>query len=248
MNEARTIVTYAALSGTPFSFADKLPDLPEERIDLLRKTLPAMPIVPMDLFSRGSYSSWNLFREFTTESYTHDFPRIINLKINAASGIYDVVATTDWTGASQSRSISFGDKLGLDPEKSYLVFDFWNQTLIGTFQDQFTIDIEAHDTRVFHIRPLLERPQLLATDRHISGAYSIETLEWKGDKLTLNGASKIIPDTPYSVFLHVPNGFYLSDIDTEAKVLSQKTEGHLLKVTLSSLNEMASWSLMFKKE
>jgi len=248
MKEARTIATFAALSGTPYSFADRLPDLPEERIELLRKTLPAMPIVPIDLFSRGSYSTWTLFREFTSESYTHDFPRIINLKINAVSGIYDVVATTNWTVESQSRSIPFEDKLGLDPEKLYLVFDFWNQTLVGIFQDHFTIDIDPHDTRVFHIRPLVERPQILATDRHISGAYSIKMLKWDGEKLTLNGTSKTIPNTPYSVFAYVPNGYYLSEIDTETTVLLQEIKDHLLKVTLKGQDEIVTWSLLFKKE
>ncbi len=86
MSEARTIVTYAALSGTPYSFADRLPDLPDERINLLKMSLPTMPIVPMDLFSRGGYSSWDLFEEFTPETYEHNFPRIIDLKINTASG------------------------------------------------------------------------------------------------------------------------------------------------------------------
>jgi hypothetical protein len=248
MNEARTIVTFAALSGTPYSFADRLPDLPEERIELLRKTLPAIQIVPMDLFSRGSYSSWNLFHEFTAESYTHDFPRIIDLKINAASGIYDVVAATNWTGESQSRSISFEDKLGLDPEKLYLVFDFWNQALVGTFQDQFTINIDPHDTRVFHIRPLLERPQFLGTSRHISGTFSIESLAWDDERLILSGISKTITNTPYSLFLHVPNGFHVLEIDTGAKILYQETENNLLKVTVNSQGEKVTWSIMFKVE
>jgi hypothetical protein len=202
----------------------------------------------MDLFSRGSYSTWNLFGEFTKESYTHDFPRIIDLKINSASGIYDIVATTNWTGEPQSRSISLEDKLGLDPEKLYLVFDFWDQTLVGTFQDQFTINIDPHDTRLFHIKPLLKRPQFLGTSRHISGTFSIELLEWDDERLILSGISKTIPETPYSLFVHVPNGFYLLDIDTDAKVLSQKNEDHLLKVTLNSRDEKVTWSLMFKGE
>ncbi|MCK5464420.1 MAG: alpha-galactosidase, partial [Bacteroidales bacterium] len=164
MNEARTIVTFAALSGTPYSFADRLPDLPEERINLLKKSLPTMPIMPMDLFSRGGYSSWGLFKEFTPETYEHNFPRIVDLKINSASGKYDVVAATNWTNVSEFRNISFAGNLGLDPDIPYLVFDFWNQEFLGLINESVELNIKPHDTRVLHIRPLLQRPQVLVTD------------------------------------------------------------------------------------
>ena len=246
MNEARTIVTFAALSGTPYSFADRLPDLPAERIDLLKKSLPTMPIVPMDLFSRGGYSSWDLFEEFTPETYEHNFPRIIDLKINAASGRYDAVAVTNWTIKSQSREISFESKLGLDPEKSYLVFDFWNQEFLGIFKESVELNIEPHDTRVLHIRALCQRPQIMATDRHISGAYSIETLEWDAEKQTLSGSSKTVAGTPYSLFVHVPGKFSLSKIKSSAKTVPEKINDHVLKVTMKANDKMTNWSIIFK--
>ena len=246
MNEARTIVTFAALSGTPYSFADRLPDLPAERIDLLKKSLPTMPIVPMDLFSRGGYEIWGLFKEFTLETYEHNFPRIIDLKINATSGRYDVVAATNWTNKSQSREISLINKLGLDPEKSYLVFDFWNQEFLGIFKESVELNIEPHDTHVLHIRPLLQRPQILATDRHISGAYSIETLKWDAEKLILSGSSKTVAGTPYSLFVHVPGKFSLSKIKSNAKAVPEKINDHVLKITMKENDEITNWSIIFK--
>jgi hypothetical protein len=246
MNEARTIVTFASLSGTPYSFADRLPDLPEERIDLLKKTLPALPIVPMDLFSRGGYSSWGLFKEFTPETYEHNLPRIVDLKINAASGLYDVVAATNWTNESQLREISFEDKLGLDPEKSYQVFDFWNQEWLGTFDGSIKLDIEPHDTRVLLIRPLFPRPQLLATDRHISGAYSLESLAWDAEKHALKGSSKTIGGKPYSLFVHVPDEFVLSKIQSEAEAEPEHINQHVLKITMMADKNLTDWSIIFK--
>ena len=246
MNEARTIVTFAALSGTPYSFADRLPDLPAERIDLLKKSLPAMPIVPMDLFSRGGYSSWDLFEEFTPETYEHSFPRIIDLKINAASGKYDVVAATNWTNETQSRDISFDGQLGLDPERSYLVFDFWNQEFLGIFKESVELKIEPHDTRVLHIRPLLQRPQILVTDRHISGAYSIETLEWDTEKQTLKGSSKTIVGTPYSLYVYVPGEFSLWKIKSKAETVPETIHDNVFKVTMIANEKVTNWSIIFK--
>jgi hypothetical protein len=247
MNEARTIVTFASLSGTPYSFADRLPDLPAERIDLLKKSLPTMPIVPMDLFSRGGYSSWDLFEEFTPETYEHNFPRIIDLKINAASGRYDVVAVTNWTNKTMSREISFGGNLGLEPENSYLVFDFWNQEFLGMFKESVELKIEPHDTRVLHIRPLREGPQILGTNRHITGAYSIETLEWDAARQTLEGSSKTIAGKSYSLFIYVPEKFTLSKIKSKAKAAPEKINDMLFKVTLEPHEKMTNWSIIFKE-
>jgi len=205
-----------------------------------------MPIIPMDLFSRGGYSSWDLFEEFTPETYEHNFPRIVDLKINAASGRYDVVAATNWTGELQSREISFGGNLGLDPERSYLVFDFWNQEFLGMFKESVVLNIEPHDTRVLHIRPLLPRPQVLATDRHISGAYSIETMEWDAEKQTLKGSAKTIAGMPYSLYVHVPGKFSLSEIKSKAEAVPEKLNDNVYKVTFAADDKMTHWVIIFE--
>lgn len=246
ISEARTVATFASLCGTPYSFADKLEELPVERIDLLKKTLPALPIVPMDLFSRGGYSTWGLFREFTPETYKHNFPRIMDLKINRPSGKYDVVATTNWKDESISRSISFESMLGLDPQKSYLIFDFWNQQFLGVYKNEIELDIEPHDTRVLHVRPLLQRPQVLATNRHISGAYSIESLKWNEKKQILSGLSKTIANVSYSLFIYFPNDFSPSRIKSSANLTFKRVDDNVLKVTMTGKEEIVNWTISFK--
>lgn len=246
INEAKTIVTFAALCGTPFSFADRLPDLPEERINLLKKSLPTLPVVPMDLFSRGGYSSWNLFNEFTPESYKHNFPRIIDLKINKAAGIYDVVALINWSDDPENRNVSFENKLGLDPEKSYLVFDFWNQEFLGVYKDSVSLMVEPHETRVLHIRPVLGRPQLLGTDRHISGSYSIEELKWDSDSRTLSGMSRTVKGSTYTLFVYVPDGFSFSNISSNGKILTMNVQSGIVRIVVAGQKTPFNWSMIFK--
>ena len=246
--EARTVATFSALSGTACSFADMLFELPEERIQLLKKILPAMPIVPIDLFSRGGYMHWDLWEEFTPEQYVHDFPRIIDLKINAASGIYDVVAVTNWSQQKTTRRISFRDKLGLNPQNPYIAFDFWQQKLVGVFEDGLEVVIEPHDTRVFIIRPALSRPQLLATSRHITGAFSIKSLAWKQSESTLTGSSQTIPDEPYSLFVYIPEDLTMYGINTNAEILFQKNTNGLLEVAFKGQKELINWSFVFSSQ
>lgn len=63
-------------------------------------------------------------------------------------------------------------RINLQDGHRYVVFDFWNQKLLGVFSDAIQIDIEGHDTRVLLIHPLLNRPRLIANSRHVSAAYS----------------------------------------------------------------------------
>ena len=103
------------------------------------------------------------------------------------SGIYDVAALTNWRNSTANRELSFEGKLGLDSQASYVVFDFWAQKLLGVFKGKIALTIAPHDTRVLLIHPLENHPQLVGTSRHITGAYSIQQVEWDQAQKQLAG-------------------------------------------------------------
>ena len=121
--EARTLVTYVSLTGVVYSVSSIMPELPEERVKLLKMTLPTMPILPIDLFSRGTdMPQWDLFKHTTPDYYIHNYPEILDLKVNAKSGVYDVVGLTNWRSGTVTRELSFADKLGLNAETLAMSF------------------------------------------------------------------------------------------------------------------------------
>jgi hypothetical protein len=213
-------------------------------------TMPTLPILPVDLFSRGSDITWDKFKFTTPDTYIHDYPEIIDLKVNAISGIYDVAAFTNWRGENISKSISFSEKLGLDKGALYAVFDFWNQKLVGVLGDLMDIDIEPHDTRVFLIHPLQDHPQLIGNSRHISGVYSILDLKWDETTGTLSGSSETIKGDPYSLFVFVPDGVNLIKVKASAQSnrevdVTSVLSGNLLKITLAGSSGSVEWQLQF---
>jgi len=212
--------------------------------------LPTLPIMPVDLFSRGSHTEWNLFMHTTAADYIHNFPRILDLKVNAKSGVYDVVGLTNWRGESATRELSFAEQLGLDPDSSYVAFDFWNQKLYGVFKNRMKVHIEPHDTRVFLIHPLLNRPQLIGTSRHITGAYSILGLAWDSSGNRLTGSSRTVPGQDYVLWIYVPQGETVShvvartDKNQEVPVHDELT-ANSLKVSFQGQPEPVNWEVMF---
>ena len=128
--EARTQVTYIALTGVVYPVASVMPGLAPDRVQLLKATMPTLPIQPIDLFSRGSEKP--SFKPIPGLVRIPHFPEVLDLKINSTAGIYDVVAETNWGEESIQRTLSF-DHLGLDPDQAYVVFDFSKQQPVGVF-------------------------------------------------------------------------------------------------------------------
>ena len=159
--EARTLISYLALTGVAYPLASVLPELPEERVALLKSTLPTLPILPVDLFSRGTDMQWDRFTDTRPDDYIHNYPEILDLKVSARSGTYDVVGVTNWRGERATRELSFADQLGLPGGARYVVFDYWERRLLGVFTGTLRLDVEPHDTRVVLVHPLLPRPQLV---------------------------------------------------------------------------------------
>jgi hypothetical protein len=248
--EARTLVSMVALSGVAYSLTGVMPELPPERLPLVQRTLPTMPIAPMDLFSRGSDADWAQFRHVRADDYIHHYPEVLDLKVAAPSGTYDVVALPNWRSAAVTKSVSLSRQLGLDAGEKYVVFDFWNQALLGVVSDRISVEVEGHDTRVLLVHRLFERPQLIATSRHITGAYSIEDLSWDAAGNTLQGHSEVVPGADYTLFIHLPSGAPATLTPTASAggnpiPVQQKRTRDLLSLTFKSPESPVAWQVKF---
>ena len=247
--EARTAVAYVALTGVVYPLASIMSEVPSKRVELLKQTMPTLPILPVDLFSRGAETRFDLFKHTQAGYYIHNYPEILDLKVNAASGVFDVVAMTNWLAAPVTRTLKFADKLGLDPAGEYVVFDFWNRKLLGVFKNSLQADIGPHDTRVLLIHPRLDHPQLIGLSRHISGAYSINELRWDRTSNHLRGTSETVAGAPYTLFVYVPQDYRPAGARMPAGAATT-TEGPapgMLTVTFAGRNEPVRWDIGFEK-
>ena len=248
--EARTVLSHVALSGVVYSLGSLLPELPKERVKLLKATLPTLPIMPIDLFSRGTdMPMWDIFKHTTPDNYIHNYAEILDLKVNAPAGVYDVAAVTNWRSWTTTRPLAFADKLGLSPRASYVVFDFWAQKLLGTFKGRMDVTLEPHDTRVLFVHPYLGRPQLVGTSRHISGAYSIRDLSWDGAANRLHGTSDTVRGDDYTVWFYIPPGVTVAQVHVSAAgrdiPARHELTGNTLRVSFPGQQEAADWEVAF---
>lgn len=248
--EARTLVSYVAMTGVVYPLASVMPELPESRVQLLKATMPTLPIMPVDLFSRGNDNKWDTFRHERPDYYIHNYPEILDLKVNAISGRYDLVGVTNWRSTPATRVLDLSTKLHLDPNRQYVAFDFWNQTLAGVFEREMKLEVGPHDTRVLAVHPREGHPQLIGNSRHISGAFSVIANNWDGDKMALSGEAQTTGDDPYTVWIYCPKGFDVQKVEgavAGGKVISieQKAQGELLGISFRGGGETVRWTVHF---
>lgn len=248
--EARTLVTYAALTGVVYPLASVMPELPAERVELLQATMPTLPILPIDLFSRGTDSAWDKFKHVQANYYIHHYAELLDLKVDAPAGIYDVAAETNWRSESVERRLEFVRKLGLSAERSYIVFDFWKQQPLGVFKGKIDLTIGPHDTRVLLIHPFAGRPQLIANSRHISGSYSIVSQSWDAAGKNLRGESLTVAGKAYTLWFTIPGGYRKASVQVNGKAgkpisSSWRQQGQFASLRFMGTGEPAEWQVQF---
>lgn len=238
--EAYRSCMVTSLTGSLFMLTDKPERYKSEWVEAARRSIPVLHTLPGQLYDvdpgrsmyldrLGSEMSGSGERAFdASRSSPYD---LYLLEINR---IFEQWVVLGRVGES-STFIRFRD-LGLDPDKEYLVFEFWTKTFKGSFTGGFepgTID-QKFRCQLFCIRERTNHPQLLATNRHISsGSYEMAALSW--DSRSLSGVSTVLPNEPYVLYVIEPAGAVFKNAACEGAMFIQTTQrGMVREVVLRS--------------
>ena len=221
--QARSRVSAVSLLGLPVTFGDELTELPADRIEMLRRALPTLDIHPMDV------------RELT-----HDGKRFfVTLAVNTPFESWNVFDILNMQETKDSFTINLPDRLHIE-RGEYLVFDFWHQKLLGIFDGDITLELEANQSAVCAVRRLTGRPQIASTSRHLSqGAAELHNVRWDEDTLTLSGSSDVVKGDGYKIFVYVPDGYI--------PVSGEVKDGILTVMPDDSENREVEWKIAFTR-
>jgi hypothetical protein len=186
--QAEAAATIVALSGGNMISGDRLIDLDPAKLEILKKITPSYgeAAIPVDLFDADIPTTfvWHFERPFAQWSVAAFF-------------------NPDLTTAVERR-FAFR-RLGLDPAKSYLAFDFWKQRFVGEFANELGVTVQPGSVTLLALHAATGTPQVLSTSRHVTqGAIEIEDVQWNETDRTLSGISLGPPQSAHDVFVHVP--------------------------------------------
>ncbi|WP_422449135.1 Ig-like domain-containing protein, partial [Thermoanaerobacterium sp. DL9XJH110] len=234
-NESRYIASWVGVTGQMTVDSDWLPDVNPDRLELLKRIMPAHGLKPrpVDIFER-------------------DIPRIWLLAGDGKDSQRYVIGlfNSDDTEINISESL---DRIGISGNTVYEAYDFWNNKLLEPISGTLDLSVPAHDARVIEVRPVSDHPQVISTSRHITqGMVDLASETWDSAHYTLTGVSRVVGNDSYELRIVARNGWtvqsvQVSDADKGAGVnINYNQVGDLIRVTINSpVNRDVSWSVKF---
>jgi hypothetical protein len=234
--DARLICSWLTVSGQLSVSSDAFADLPAERLDLLRRTMPSHGLRPrpVDLFEQPVPRIWLLTDE--------------------RDGVRrDVIGLFNWSTREVRLEYPL-DRLGLPEKGEYAAFEFWSNRLLPPLVDRLQQTLPARSCAVWAVRRVSNHPQLLSTSRHITqGVVDVLAEKWDGRARALQGQSRVVGGDAYEMRIHRPKGWKTSGVEvaeqdrTAAVTASFKEEDGLVRVTIRSpKSREVSWKVRFQ--
>ena len=252
--EAYRSTMATSLTGSLFLLTDKPEVYLTPIIEPAKRATPVLFTYPGQVFDVDPSRSENLFRVDVEVSGSG--PRVFDasrepkvhlflLEINKSFGSWMLLGRT----GGDFESIPFSEA-GLAPDQEYYVFEFWSKRLMGSFQGSFSPGKinPRFNCQLFCIRKRLSRPQVIATNRHITcGGYDLEKLDWEEHVLT--GRSRVVGGETYILYVTQPAGFSIQSASCSAGARVLKTErqdGLTLVSIRSEKSSTVSWKLQYE--
>jgi hypothetical protein len=195
--DARVHATIHGLSGGPSILGDDIDRIDEDRLALIKKTLPRPRNVafPLDLF----------------DSPCPDHPKLFHRRIEKPWGRFDVLAVYNLSPDRLRQAVPL-ERLGLDPDSEYLVWEFWDERYVGRVKGQLGTDVPPGAVKVYRLVADPQRPVLLGTDMHLlMGEMEVAACEWDPAGRILGGRAVRPAGSTGNLFIHVPAALRVAD-------------------------------------
>ena len=229
LNKARWMASWLAVSGAMNTTSMQYSKLAPERLDLIKRTLPAhnLNARPVDILESKKPAIWTVENE-----------RV------------HVVGLFNWDEKKEAAFDYPLERMGLDASKSYDAFDFWENRYLGTIKGKLNTTLEGAHCQVLALRESVDHPQLLSTSRHITqGLIDVVSEDWNPSKRELSGTSELIANDPYEMRIVCPAGFQALEVatsDKAAKISTVEQADGLARVTITpSVTGKVKWGIKF---
>lgn len=269
---AKSVLSLISLAGGLCMLSDTKDAYTEEKLKIIKKTLPPLTSCtaetgPLNL-DFPAYT-WTKLHGFAVQS--HETPvemEDVNLKdAYDMAGIYPTMedehpfstlwsfhinhAKESWCVAGRFATIPlkaselYLERINLNPEQSYHVFDFWKQEYLGVVSEKVKVrELGLGECQILAFRKVKDIPQLIASSRHVSmDAVSVEKIGWEKNQLwlTLTGVKGSVENYWFAV----PNGYRLLDAEVAGGECQTARKEEIVKVSVEFKEQEIDLTLTF---
>ena len=192
LSQARTLSSWVGLTGFLNTTSEQYDKLPTERLDLLKRTLPAHGLAarPSDYLEQRVARVWIVSDDRSSPA-------------RHAIGFFNW-EVKDKKAVTIDRTLSHCD---LDDKKTYVGFDFWNNEFLPEITGRIKILLPYNECRIWSLREKTDHPMVVSTSRHVTqGIVDIVSERWDAGKRILSAESKVVAGDPYELRIYTPKG------------------------------------------
>lgn len=186
--QAEAAATIIALSGGNMISGDRLSQLDPYKLEILKKITPSFgeAATPVDLFDAEQQS-------------------VFAIKIKKSFAEWTVAAFFNPSLTTTAEKKFPLQRLWMDPNKTYIAFDFWKQEFIGEIAGELNVIVQPGSVTLLTLHERTGKPQFLSTDRHVlQGAIETDNVHWVENTKSISGIATGPLHSSYKVFLYVP--------------------------------------------
>jgi hypothetical protein len=218
LSHAQMAATLHAFSGGPTMLGDDIRHIGEDRLSLIKKTLPRSRDIgrPIDLF----------------DSPYPDGPHMFHRRIAKAWGGFDVVAIYNFQSTPKTMTIDF-KRLGLANEAEVLVWDFWNEAFVGRAKGSLAVTVPAETVRVLRLTANVGTATLLGTDMHVMGGeMEVEDCSYDAASMICRLRAHRPAGERGMAFVYAPKTVYIKNFDGLHVAKDEATSSLIIGVPL----------------
>ena len=152
LEQARSRVSFYALTGVPLTLGDPIDALDAKRIDLLRRAMPVAPMRSAD----GASASLRGDSLLIDAAFERTFSR------------WHVAGVFNFGSNRVERTVDFAKDMRLDG--AVAVWDYWNDRFLGVVTNRLSVSLGPFETSVLRVTPVTSdgRATLLSVSRHLT--------------------------------------------------------------------------------
>lgn len=271
---AKSVLSLISLSGELYMLSDTPDAYSDEKLSIIRKTLPPLSTKPAETgtlsldfpaytwtklhgFAVQSHETpvqmdgitpqeaENMAGDYPTMNNDHPFSTLWAFHIEKNKRKWCVVARVA-TVPLKASTVQLIN-LGLDSDKEYHVFDFWRQKYMGIVKCAVDCrELNLGECQVLSFYEKIDEPQVIASSRHVSmDAVSIIRHEYVNQTLKLTIHGVV--NTCETYYVCIPQELYYKDIVSDGAQCTVKSEQGLHAIRVEFTSSKAVIKILLQK-
>lgn len=269
---AKSVLSLISLAGGLYMLSDTLDAYTEEKLEVIRKTLPTLQTqtaetgalsldfpaytwtklhgfavqsheTPVEAEEISLKDAYNMAGNYPTMENDHPFSTLWSFHIENEGNQWCVVGR--FATIPLRECIVELKNVNLNKEDSYYAFDFWSQKNMGIVKDSISCKmLNIGECQIIGLRKVKDIPQFIASSRHVSmDAISVKKELWTENELCIYLEGVV--GTTEAYYFAIPERFILSEVSIEDAQCEHEMIDDLLKVKVEFIGKEAVIRLVF---